>query len=98
VIRNEESVEGEKLVLDLQPAEEQRSRVPVTVGDVKLSELKKLLGQQGYNAQFISGGVLVVNESIVIQKTEQGQLTVQGQVDDDYYNVRQLIYSFQAIL
>lgn len=98
VIRKEEGLEGDRLVLDLQPFEEQKSKIPVTVGDVKLSELKKQLGAQGYNAQFVSGGVLVVNESIVIQKTEQGRLTVQGQVDSDYYKVRKILYTFQAIL
>jgi Cleavage and polyadenylation factor 2 C-terminal len=91
-------VTGNRLVLDLQPLEQQKAKAPVTVGDVKLSELKKQLGAQGYTTQFLSGGVLIVNDSIVIQKTSEGRLIVQGPVDDDYYNVRSMIYTFQAIL
>jgi hypothetical protein len=99
VIRNQE-VEGlgARLMLDLQPFEDQKYVAPVRIGDVKLSELKKQLGAQGYDTKFLAGGVLVVNDSIVIQKTEDGRLTVQGQVDEDYYNVRKIIYSFQAVL
>jgi hypothetical protein len=98
IIRTEETVSGNRLVLDLQPLEEQKCKKPVTVGDVKLSELKKQLGSHGYNTQFLSGGVLVVNDSIVVQKTAEGRLVVQGPVDDDYYNVRRMMYTFQAIL
>jgi len=58
-------------VLDIIPPEEKNRNnvyIPsIIIGDLRLSEFKKLLQHEGYNAEFIPSGLLV-NESILIQK------------------------------
>eukprot|EP00833_Pecoramyces_ruminatium_P013765 jgi/Orpsp1_1/1187797/evm.model.d7180000060260.1 len=58
-------------VLDIIPPEEKNRNndyIPsIIIGDLKLSEFKRLLQHEGYNAEFIPSGLLV-NESILIQK------------------------------
>jgi len=58
-------------LLDIIPPEDKNknnSYIPsIIIGDLKLSEFKKLLQHEGYNAEFIPSGLLV-NETILIQK------------------------------
>lgn len=99
VIRSEENAEGTvQLFLDPLPTVQQKQRKAVAVGDVKLSELKKHLTQQGFTAQFAAGGVLVINDRFVIQKNAQGNIIVDGRVHPEYYKLRKVVYAFQALL
>ncbi|KAJ3199241.1 hypothetical protein HDU67_002963, partial [Dinochytrium kinnereticum] len=54
-------------VLDLLPSEYRKSRLPVIVGDVRLSEFRRVLVDQGFEAEFISG-CLLVNKSVVMSQ------------------------------
>eukprot|EP00842_Homolaphlyctis_polyrhiza_P001823 jgi/Hompol1/2641/HPOL_000480-RA len=100
VIRMQPTVTGgRRALLDLVPIEEQKSRKPTMVGDLKLSEVRKLLQDNGFTTQFASAGVLVVNGVLVIRRLIQGgSLVVEGRVSSDYYRVRALLYSEQAVL
>ncbi|ORX87994.1 Metallo-hydrolase/oxidoreductase [Anaeromyces robustus] len=88
-------------VLDIIPPEEKNknnSYIPsIITGDLKLSEFKKLLQHEGYNAEFIPSGLLV-NESILIQKNDAGKLIIEGSLSSEYYKVRTLLYNQFAIL
>ncbi|KAI8893571.1 beta-lactamase-like protein [Globomyces pollinis-pini] len=97
-IRTEETPNGTRLFLDPISSAQQKSRTPVSIGDIKLSELKRHLTSAGYNAQFAAGGILVVNNSFVIKKNPEGNITVEGKVHEDYYKLREYIYGFQAML
>ena len=96
MIRTEES--GSRPLLDVLPLHEQKSRMPLLVGEVKLSELRKVLIQEGFNATFAKGGVLVVNNRIVIRKDEDGSLVLNGSLCSDYYKIRSFVYQQQAII
>jgi cleavage and polyadenylation specificity factor subunit 2 len=97
IIRSEDTPEGPRLYLDPVPPNELKQRKPMTVGDLKLSELNKHISQQGFETQFAPGGVLVVNNKFVIKKSDEG-ITINGSVHPDYYKLRELIYNFQALL
>ncbi|ORX45152.1 hypothetical protein BCR36DRAFT_333418 [Piromyces finnis] len=88
-------------VLDIIPPEEKNKNndyIPsIIIGDLKLSEFKKLLQHEGYDAEFIPSGLLV-NESILIQKNESGKLIIEGSLSSEYYKVRSLLYNQFAIL
>lgn len=70
----------------------------VFVGDVRLSEFRKILQAEGIQAEFKGEGVLVCNGHVAVRKTGTGQLLVEGLLSLDYYKIRSLLYSQHAIL
>nr|KAJ3422087.1 cleavage and polyadenylation specificity factor subunit 2 [Polyrhizophydium stewartii] len=100
VIRTHETVTGAKrAMLDVQDTEQQKSRLPVVVGDVRLSELRRILQSQGFTTQFVGGGVLVVNGSVVVRRSMvDGSLALEGRMSRDFVRVRSVMYSVQAVL
>ena len=56
-------------ILDVMPIEEYAaSDNPVYVGEIKLTELKRVLQLEGIIAEFKGEGVLVCNEKVAIRK------------------------------
>ncbi|ORY97347.1 beta-lactamase-like protein [Syncephalastrum racemosum] len=70
----------------------------VFVGDVRLTEFKRVLQLEGISAEFKGEGILVCNDKVAVRKTGTGQLLVEGILSDDYYKVRSLLYAQHAIL
>ncbi|KAF1798785.1 beta-lactamase-like protein [Mucor lusitanicus] len=70
----------------------------VFVGDVRLTEFKKILQAEGIQAEFKGEGILVCNDQVAVRKTGTGQLLVEGAISMDYYKIRSLLYSQHAIL
>ncbi|GBC00830.1 hypothetical protein RclHR1_03990007 [Rhizophagus clarus] len=86
-------------ILDVMPIEEYAaSDNPVFVGEIKLTELKRVLQLEGIIAEFKGEGVLVCNEKVAVRKTPTGQLTLEGSLSDDYFKIRSIIYGQHAIL
>ncbi|KAI9345550.1 beta-lactamase-like protein [Obelidium mucronatum] len=83
--------------LDILPPDLSKSHRPVIVGDLKLSEFRKVLVSKGFETEFVAG-VLVVNRSIMIRKSQQGKLVLEGSLSSDYYACRKLLYLEHAIL
>ncbi|EPZ32528.1 Beta-Casp domain-containing protein [Rozella allomycis CSF55] len=69
-------------------------RQPIFIGDVKLSEFRKLCNQSGLMTQFYKGD-LVCNDSVI---DSTGKLTIEGNLTDAYYKVRNLLYRQHAII
>ncbi|KAI9258770.1 beta-lactamase-like protein [Phascolomyces articulosus] len=85
--------------LDVDTTDEQPSKAPsVFVGDIRLSEFKKVLQGEGISAEFKGEGVLVCNDCVAVRKTGTGQLLVEGILSPDYYKIRSLLYAQHAIL
>ncbi|KAI8918292.1 beta-lactamase-like protein [Powellomyces hirtus] len=91
-------------ILDTVPIQLQKQHRPILVGDVKLSEFRRLLQNEGFSTEFVSG-VLVVNAaagsdsgSVVVRRAAPGKLSLEGKMGDVYYRVRQLLYGQHAIL
>ena len=56
-------------VLDLvSPEESTGGHLPVFVGEIKLTELKRVLQAEGIIAEFKGEGVLVCNEKVAVRK------------------------------
>lgn len=62
-------------------------------GDVKLSNLRKALGEKGISADF-QGGMLVCQSQILVKVLPRaGHLTLEGPICGDYYRIRDIMYS-----
>lgn len=68
------------------------------LGNIKLSEFKQLLSEKGFKT-ILKSGVLEVNDGVVkIRKEDTGtegesKLRIDGVLCDDYYKIRDLLYS-----
>lgn len=89
-------LENSELDLELNPdSNDEESRL---IGDIKLSKFKELLSAKGFKTN-LKSGVLEVNDGIVkIKKEETGiegssKLRIDGVLCDDYYKIRDLMYS-----
>lgn len=103
----EATVDDDKMDLDLEATE----LAPVTVsrvdpnvtlvGDVRLAEFKQLLSSSGFRTE-VNAGVLLVNGVISVRKEEkaegQTRLFVDGPICEDYFRVRELMYSRLTLL
>ncbi|KAJ3410272.1 cleavage and polyadenylation specificity factor subunit 2 [Chytridiales sp. JEL 0842] len=83
--------------LDLLPLEVQRAHRPVIIGDLKLSEFRRKLLEKGYDAEF-DAGVLIVNRTFMIRRTQQGRLVLEGSFGRDYFKLRSMMYSEHAVV
>ena len=62
-------------------------------GDVKLSALRKALGESGISADFHSG-MLVCQERVLVKPSgTTGQLVLEGPVCEIYYKIREILYA-----
>jgi cleavage and polyadenylation specificity factor subunit 2 len=70
----------------------------VFIGDIRLSNLRSVLEQNGIKAHF-SGGALICNDTVAVRK-EDGKpfLSLEGNVCETYYAVRELLYDQFAIV
>ncbi|KAI8145312.1 beta-lactamase-like protein [Fennellomyces sp. T-0311] len=85
--------------LDVDTSEQPSKWEPsVFVGDIRLSEFKRILQAEGISAEFKGEGVLVCNDCVAVRKTGTGQLLVEGLLSPDYYKIRSLLYAQHAIL
>jgi cleavage and polyadenylation specificity factor subunit 2 len=70
----------------------------VYLGNVKFSNLKRLLNEAGIQADFY-GGVLVCNDGIMnVRKVSPTQISIKGCVCEEYYRIRDILYGqFQIV-
>jgi cleavage and polyadenylation specificity factor subunit 2 len=64
---------------------------PVFLGDVKLSNFKRILEKAGFKTK-LGAGTLVANEVVAVRKAEDGELVLEGCISETYYRVRELLY------
>eukprot|EP00850_Spirogloea_muscicola_P005295 SM000024S07757 [mRNA] locus=s24:318967:324274:+ [translate_table: standard] len=85
------------LPLQAAPLESVPLHKPVLVGDLRLSEFKSLLQAQGFKPEFVDG-VLQCTEDVVVRKFGEQQFALEGALSEDFYRVRELLYSQFYIL
>jgi cleavage and polyadenylation specificity factor subunit 2 len=73
--------------------------VMLSVGDIKLSQMKKILNKQGLAAEFHLGQ-LKCSGQITLRKqaSDSNHIVIDGPLCDEYYKVRELLYSQFVIL
>ncbi|CAD5234858.1 unnamed protein product [Bursaphelenchus xylophilus] len=87
---------NEQLCLEILPSNNIPSHEAVFVNDPKLSDLKTFLGRSGFSAEF-SSGELYVNDALKVSRTA-GRFIVEGPACEEYYRVRDIIYTQFAIV
>ncbi|XP_014663785.1 PREDICTED: cleavage and polyadenylation specificity factor subunit 2-like [Priapulus caudatus] len=84
-------------ILDSVPILQMPGHTAVFINDLKLSDFKQTLLQAGYQAEF-SGGVLVINNTVAVRRTEIGKFSFEGCLSEEYYTIRELFYDQFAIM
>ncbi|CAD5228967.1 unnamed protein product [Bursaphelenchus okinawaensis] len=87
---------NEQLCLEILPSNNIPSHEAVFVNDPKLSDLKTFLSKNGFAAEF-SSGELYVNDALKISRTA-GRFIVEGPACEEYYRVRDIVYTQFAIV
>jgi len=79
---------------------------PFHVGDVRLTELRKLMQAAGFSAEFRGEGTLLINGTVAVRKGGTGRLEVEaimdlpalGGPDPTFYDVRRKVYEGLAVV
>lgn len=69
----------------------------IFVNELKLSDFKQVLLNNGIQAEF-SGGVLYCNDKVTVRRKETGKIHLEGTLSDDYFKVRDLLYKQYIII
>lgn len=69
----------------------------IFINELKLSDFKQVLLNNNIQAEF-SDGVLYCNDRVSVRKRESGRIHLEGTLCDDYFKVRDLLYSQYVIL
>lgn len=65
----------------------------IFIGDVKLSQLKKALAKSNIAAEFHSGGLYCDGDILVRRQASDGGLILEGSLSDQYFKIRDIVYS-----
>lgn len=80
-------------MLPLLPSETPPPHKSVFVGDLRLADFKQLLATKGIQAEF-AGGVLRCGDAFAVRKSGGSQqLVIEGPLSEEYYKLRDLLYS-----
>jgi len=80
------------------PADKVPSHDTVFINDLRLSDFKQALVRQGIVSEF-SGGVLwCCDGTVALRRQEQGHVTIEGCLSDDFFQIREMLYGQYAIV
>ncbi|KAF6213184.1 hypothetical protein GE061_010900 [Apolygus lucorum] len=98
-VDDETSGIGERLLsLEPIPLTDVNPHDSVFINELKLSDLKQILTKHGIDSEF-SGGVLwCCNRTIAVKRQESRKVSLEGWISDNYYKVRDILYSRYAIV
>lgn len=100
-VNGTETQDNEILLYPLQTAAEfavaPRSN-PLLVGDIKLAELKRRLISLGHRAEFRAEGLLVCDDKVAVRKIAEGRIVIEGSVDPEFYETKQVVRSLLAVV
>lgn len=100
-------------VLDLVPAAAAAATrsiaQPLHVGDLRLADLRRLMGKVGYTAEFRGEGTLLIDGNVAVRKLGMGKIVVEGspyssvtlsagRPANTFYDVRRTIYEGLAVI
>lgn len=84
--------------LEALPPEQAPNHGTVFINELRLSDFKQALVRQGIVSEF-SGGVLwCCDGTVALRRQEQGHITIEGCLSDDFFQVRQMLYNQYAIV
>jgi cleavage and polyadenylation specificity factor subunit 2 len=92
-------------------ASHQRATQPVHVGDLKLTDMRRLMQASGHTAEFRGEGTLLIDSTVVVRKSPTGKIEVEAgpgglsrptyrtkEMEGSFYAVRSLIYGGLAVV
>ncbi|OMJ25372.1 Cleavage factor two protein 2 [Smittium culicis] len=86
-------------VLDLPNLEERQMYNDIKyAGDLKLSLLKRGLIANGINAYFQGDGVLVCNDTVKVEKNDEGLVEIEGDLSPEFFKIRTVLYNLLAVI
>ena len=100
-------------VLDLVPAATAAATrtvaQPLHVGDLRLADLRRLMGTVGYTTEFRGEGTLLIDGSVAVRKLGTGKIVVEGsplstatmaagRPGNTFYDVKRTIYKSLAVI
>ncbi|ODV83844.1 hypothetical protein CANARDRAFT_29578 [[Candida] arabinofermentans NRRL YB-2248] len=68
----------------------------ISIGDVKLTELRKKLNSLNHIAEFKGDGTLVIDDIVTVRKVGDGTLIIDGGISRLFYQVKEMIGSMLA--
>jgi len=82
---------------------------PLHVGDMRLADLRRLMGTVGYTAEFRGEGTLLIDGNVAVRKLGTGKIVVEGspfstatmsagRPANTFYDVRRTIYKGLAVI
>ncbi|CAG9762168.1 unnamed protein product [Ceutorhynchus assimilis] len=93
-----EVIEEDAHQLTLEPCNEDYSREPVFINELKLSDFKKVLAKANVPSEFSGGVLCCCNGTIAVRKLDTGKIVLEGCISEDYYKIKGLLYEQFAIL
>eukprot|EP00823_Brevimastigomonas_motovehiculus_P006165 TRINITY_DN4974_c0_g1_i1.p1 TRINITY_DN4974_c0_g1~~TRINITY_DN4974_c0_g1_i1.p1 ORF type:complete len:729 (+),score=157.35 TRINITY_DN4974_c0_g1_i1:99-2285(+) len=72
--------------------QEVKGHAAVFLGDLKFSELKRILNKAGMQAEFYGGILVCAGGAVNIRKISPTQISIQGSLCEDYFKIRSLLY------
>lgn len=94
----EDDISQEKLPhLDALEPEQVPLHNAIFVNELKLQDFREVLRNNKIQAE-ISGGILYCNDKVTVRKRGSGRIHLEGPLCDDYYKVRDLLYSQYVII
>ncbi|KAB7495135.1 putative cleavage and polyadenylation specificity factor subunit 2 [Armadillidium nasatum] len=71
---------------------------PVFINEMRLSDFKQILSRAGIEAEFNSGILWCGNGTIALRRQDTGTLAIEGCLSEEYFEIRDLLYSQYAVL
>lgn len=68
----------------------------LSIGDVRLAQLKKLLTEKNYIAEFKGEGTLVINEKVAVRKINDAETIIDGTPSELFDTVKKLVTDMLA--
>jgi len=84
--------------LDVAPLSEVKPHNAIFVGDLKLSDFKQTLHGAGVTAEFTGDRSLLCNGSVNVKKMGPRKVCMEGVIGEDFFRVRELLYSQFVVL
>ena len=78
----------------------QRATQPVHVGDLRLTDLRRLMQASGHTTEFRGEGTLLIDGTVVVRKSTTGKIEVEassGGLSQPQYRTREMTGSFYAV-
>jgi len=76
----------------LKPSTQAKGHPAVFLGDMKFADLKRILNQAGIAADFYGGILVCAGGAVNIRKIPPAQISIQGALCEEYFQIRSLLY------